>query len=80
MLKLKLQYFGRLTETANSLEKTLILVKDKRHEKKGAGENEMIGWHHQFNGPEFEQARGDGEGQGSLASCSSWGRKELDTT
>ena len=80
MLKLKLQYFGRLTETANSLEKTLILVKDKRQEKKGAGEDEMIGWHHQFNGPEFEQARGDGEGQGSLASCSSWGRKELDTT
>ena len=42
--------------------------------------NEMIGWHHQFNGHEFEQAWGDGEGQGSLASCSPWGCKELDMT
>ena len=40
----------------------------------------MIGWHHQLNGHELEQALGDGEGQGSLANCSPWGRKELDTT
>ena len=40
----------------------------------------MVGWHHQFNGHEFEQAPEDGEGQGSLGSCSPWGRKELDTT
>ena len=40
----------------------------------------MAGWNHQFNGHEFEQALGDGEGQGSLACCSSWDRKELDTT
>ena len=40
----------------------------------------MIGWHHRFNGHEFEQAPGDGEGQGSLASCSPWGRKEPDMT
>ena len=33
-------------------------------------EDEMIGWHHQFNGPEFEQVPGNGEGQGSLACCS----------
>ena len=43
-------------------------------------EFEMAGWHQQFNGHEFEQAPGDGEGQGSLAYCSPWGRKELDTT
>ena len=43
-------------------------------------EDEMIGWHHQLNGHEFEQTLGDGEGQGSLACCSPWGRKESDTT
>ena len=43
-------------------------------------EDEMFGWHHQLNGHEFEQAPGVGEGQGSLAYCSPWGRKELDTT
>ena len=40
----------------------------------------MIGWHHRLNGHEFEQALGDGEGQGDLSSCSPWGYKELDTT
>ena len=43
-------------------------------------EDELIGWHHQLNGHEFEQALGDGEGQGSLTCCSPWGHKELDTT
>ena len=43
-------------------------------------ENEMAGWHHRLNGHEFEQTLGDSEQQGRLASCSSWGRKELDTT
>ena len=43
-------------------------------------EHEMVGWHHQLNGHEFEQALGDGEGQGSLACCSPCGHKELDTT
>ena len=43
-------------------------------------EDEMIGWHHRLNGHEFEQAPGDGEGQGSLACCSPWGCKESDTT
>ena len=40
----------------------------------------MVGWHHRVNGPEFEQTLGDDEGQGSLACCSLWGFKELDTT
>ena len=40
----------------------------------------MIGWHHRLNRHKFEQAPGDGEGQGSLANCSSWGRKKSDAT
>ena len=40
----------------------------------------MVGWHHRFNGHEFEQALGVGEGQGSLACYSPWGHKELDMT
>ena len=43
-------------------------------------EDEMVGWHHQFTGHEFEEALGDGDGQGGLARCDSWGRKESDTT
>ena len=39
-----------------------------------------LGWHHQLDGHEFEQALGDGDGQGSLACCSPWGCKESDTT
>ena len=41
-------------------------------------EDEMVGWHHQLNGHEFEQALGDGEGPGSQAFCHLWGCKELD--
>ena len=41
-------------------------------------EDEMVGWHHRLNGPEFEKAVGDSEGPGSLACCSSWGHKQLD--
>ena len=54
--------------------------KDCRQEEKGTTEEEMAGWHHRLDGHEFEQALGDTEGQGSLASCSSWGHKELDMT
>ena len=44
-------------------------------------EDETVGWHHGFNGHEFEQTLGDSEGQGSLVCCSPWGwRKESDTT
>ena len=41
--------------------------------------DEMAGWHHGFNGHGFEQTLRDSEGQGSLACCSPWGQKELDT-
>ena len=54
--------------------------KDWRQEEKGSTEDEMVGWHHRLNGQEFEQAPGVDDGQGSLACCSPWGRKELDTT
>ena len=54
--------------------------KDGRQEETGMTEDEMVGWHHQCNGHEFEQALGDGEGQGSLLCCSPWGHKESDTT
>ena len=43
-------------------------------------EDEMIGWHHQLDGHESEQALGVGDGQESLACCDSWGHKESDTT
>ena len=42
-------------------------------------EDEVVGWHHQLNGHEFEQALGVGDGQGGLVCCSPCGRKELDT-
>ena len=54
--------------------------KDWRQEEKGTTEDERVGLHHWLKGHEFEQALGDGEGQGNLACCSPWGHKELDTT
>ena len=54
--------------------------KDWRQQEKGATEDEMVGWHHWLDGYEFEQALGIGDGQGSLACCSLWLRKESDTT
>ena len=53
--------------------------KDWRQEK-GTTEDEMVGWHHQLNGHEFEQIPGDSEGQGNLVCWSPWSRKELDVT
>ena len=54
--------------------------KDWRQEEKGTTEDGMVGWHHWLNGHEFEQAPGDGEGQGGLACCSPWGCKESGKT
>ena len=53
--------------------------KDWRQEK-GKTENEMVGWHHWLDGHEFGWTPGVGDGRGGLACCSSWGRKESDTT
>ena len=55
-------------------------AKDWGQEEKGMTEDEMVGWHHQLNGHEFEQAPGVGDRQGSLVCCSPWGHKELDMT
>ena len=83
MLKLKLQYFGHLIQRTDSLKKTPCW---ERLKAGGEGkdisckEDEMVGWHHGLNGHEFEQAPRVGDGQGSLVSCSPWGRKEADTT
>ena len=54
--------------------------KDWRQEEKGKTQGEMVGWHYQLNGHEFEQAPGIGDGQESLVCCSLWGCKELDVT
>ena len=80
MLKLKLQYFGHLMQRADSLEKTLMLGETEGKRRKVVAEDEMVGWHHRLNGHEFEQTLGDTKGQGSLACCSPWGRKESDVT
>ena len=53
---------------------------DWGQEEKATTEDEMVSWHHQLNGHEFEQTPGDSEGQKSLVYCNPWGRKELDTT
>ena len=79
MLKLKLQYLGHLMQRADSLEKTLMLVKIEGRRRRTT-EDEMVGCHPQLNGHEFEQAPGVGDRHGSLACCSPWGRKESDTT
>ena len=52
--------------------------KDWRQEEKGMTEDEMVGWHHWFDGYESEQATGVGDGQGSLACCSPWAPKVSD--
>ena len=54
--------------------------KDWGQKEKGVTEDEMVGWHHRLNGRGFGSTPGVGDGQGGLACCSSWGRKELDAT
>ena len=78
-LMLKLKYFGHLMQRTESLEKILMLGKIEGRRRRGE-EDEMAGWHHRLNGHEFEQALGVGDGHGSPACCSPWGRRESDTT
>ena len=54
--------------------------KDWRQEEKGMTEDEMVEWHHRLNGHEFEKIPRNGQGQGGLVCCGSWGLKESDTT
>ena len=90
--RMKLNSANNLDRQIKSLSKNLPDVKsqligkdpdarkDWKQEEKGTTEDEMVGWHHQLDGHEFEQAPGVGDGQGGLACCSPWGHKELDTT
>ena len=78
MLKLKLQYFGYLMQRTDSLEKTLML--EKIEDRRRGRQNKLVGWHHQLDGHEFEQTPGVSDGQGGLACCVPWGRKELNMT
>ena len=57
-----------------------MLGKTEGRRRRGQQEDEMVGWHHRLDGREFEQALGDGDGQGSLACCSPWVWKESDMT
>ena len=76
MLKLKLQYFGRLMRRANSLEKALLLGKIEGG-RRGRQTDEMVGWHQTLHGHEVEQAPGVGDGQGGLV-CMGLQRVEQD--
>ena len=78
MLKLKLQYFGQLMWRATHW-KRFWCWERLGQEVKGETEDEMVGWHHQLNGHEFQQTLGDSEGQGSLRCCSPWRHKKSDT-
>ena len=80
MLKLKLEYLGHLMQRTDSLEKTLMLGKIGDRRRRGWERKMTLGWHHQLDRHEFEQALGVGDGQGSLACCSPWSGNKLDTT
>ena len=66
MLKLKHQYFGHLMQRTVSLKKNTDAGKDRKQEEKGMAEDEMVRYHHQLSGHEFEQTLGDSGGQRSL--------------
>ena len=76
MLKSKLQYFGNLMQTTDSLD----AGKDWGQKEKRASVNEIAGWHHWCNGHELGQTSRDDEGQGGLMCCSPWGCKESGKT
>ena len=80
MLKLKLQYFGHLVWRTDSLEKTLMLGGIGGRRRRGRQRMRWLDVHHQLDGRECEWTPGVSDGQGGLACCDSWGRKELDTT
>ena len=71
--------FGHLLWSTDLLEKP-DAGRDWGQEEKGATEDEMAGWHHWLDGHESEWTPGVGDGEGGLACCDSWGRKESDTT
>ena len=72
-MMLKFRYSGYLMWRINLLEKTLMLGKVESKRRRGVAEDEIVGWHHQLHGHEFEQNLGDSRGQGSLVFCSPGG-------
>ena len=80
MLELKLQYFGHLMQRTDSLKNTLMMGKIEGKRRRGQQNVRLVGWHHQLNAHEFEQAPVVIHRQGTLACCSSWGHKESDRT
>ena len=79
MLKLRLQYFGNLMQTADSLEKTLMLGKIKSKRRRGRQRMRWLDGITDLMDMSLSTP-GDSEGQGGLGCCSPWGHKELDTT
>ena len=78
MLKLNLQYFGYPMQRADSLEKTLMLGKIQGRRRRGqTTEGKMVGWHHQLNGHEIEQAVSVGDGQGKPGILQSMGLQRV---
>ena len=81
MLKLKLQSVLWPPHAKSwFIGKNSDAVRDWGQEEKGTAEDEMAGWHHWLDGHESEWIPGVGDGQGGLACCDSWDRKESDTT
>ena len=80
MLKLKLQYFGHLMRRVDSLEKTLTQGRIGGRRRRGRQRMRWLDSITQLDRHEFEWTPGDGDGQGGLACCYSWGCKESDTT
>ena len=68
------------TSGGQSIGKDPDAGKDLKAGGEGGNKGEMVGWHHQLNGHEFEQTQGDSEGQGILACCSPWSPKESNMT